>query len=547
MALRPIYQSLWAEAALPEDIGDADTYVPINPNYPEASPNQYNVGWYVSPNAMVKPPHQWWNSWYQSVDWQFMSAYQDNFGWQPEFEYQKGALAYVEGVRYIALTVNIGKNPQTSTTDWTPAKFYTAAEAESDYQARRSKVDGHTGDKRNPHQVSYLSFGGKSKAEIDEAVAGIRVKADTHTLNTDNPHNVTPEQAGTLDRNTGGVFQGQVGMLKLKVDGGEVRRVSNQFEICLATGQRLGLNTDTKQDQKDGYRLLSDITYPEFRARNEQKFRVPTPDVHLPLSSGLGAFSAPTIGAIEYTSTSQVSYVDKAGVARVAEIDTPGFGADGLKLEANAGQSLIAENLNHVTSGSVFGVVDGVPKVFLGALTDSNLLSYITGENIRDLQVWSTELSIYQIAALGAKQIILGGEPEFRVPTPDVHMPLSSELNAYSAPIGGAIEYVSTSPVAYTDKEGKPKVAQINKPGFGADGLKVQQGAGQVLTVSRLNHAVAGTVFGIIDGKPTVYIGALTETNLLKYFSGTSVRDLQVWSRVLTTNQLITLGVTTND
>lgn len=400
MALRPIYQSLWAETALPEDIGDADTYVPANPSYPEASPNQYSVGWYVSPRVVVKQPHQWWNAWYQAIDWQLVNAYQENYGWQAEFEYQTGALAYKDGVRYIALRVSTGKSPEVSPADWVPAKFYTYAEAHADYLHRAAGVNGHTQGRSNPHQVTYAQLDGMSQEQIDALVTQVSRDTDAHIAD-ENPHGLTPDQVNCLHKDTGGTFTGPVGILRILLQGGEIRRLASGFETVLDTGERFGVDTTEGRGQKDGLPMLTDSSYAEFRARNEHLFHVPIPDLHLPLNSWLHAYSAPVDGIIEYTSTAAVMYADKAGAAQTAPVDEPAFGKDGLVLDSLAGQSLSANGLATGVAGTVFGVVDGVPWAFQGILDKSNLLEYFTGTSLKDLRVWAITLTPYQLAALG--------------------------------------------------------------------------------------------------------------------------------------------------
>lgn len=401
MALRPLYQSLWAETALPEDIGDADTYVPSNPSYPEATANQYNEGWYVSPGMVVKQPHQWWNSWYQSVDWQLMNSYQENYGWQPEFEYKEGSLAYKDSVRYIALRSNTGQSPEASPADWVPAKFYTYAEAQADYNARVTAVDGHILNKNNPHQVTYAQLDGMSQGQIDTAVAQVSNEAEEHIADENNPHELTPEQVRCLHKDTGGTFEGQVGILRVLLPGGEIRRLASGFEMMLDNGSRFGVDTAKSREQKDGLPMLKDSSYAEFRARNAHKFHVPIPDLHLPLSSWLNAYSAPVDSVIEYTSIEEVMYTDKTGAAQTAAVDEPAFSSGGLVLNSLAGQSLSAEGLAVDVAGTVFGIVDGVPWVFQGTLNKNNLLEYFTGTSLRDLRVWAITLTQYQLAALG--------------------------------------------------------------------------------------------------------------------------------------------------
>ena len=121
MTTRPSLDVLWAQDALPDNIGDADTYVPANPAYPEQKPNQYSAGWSVTGKTVVKQPHQWINSWYQSVDWRLMEWYARNFAWQPEITYAAGAVITVSNLRYVALSANSNKPPATNPAIWARA------------------------------------------------------------------------------------------------------------------------------------------------------------------------------------------------------------------------------------------------------------------------------------------------------------------------------------------------------------------------------------------------------------------------------------------
>ena len=256
MTNRPNLPMLWAEWALPEDIGDADVFIPENPAYPEQRVNQYATGWYVSPgDPEVKQPHQWINAWYQAVDWQLRRWGQESFGWSPEIEYPQSAIAHEAGKRYIARQVNIGKRPSTSPGDWVEAAFAEADEAYAAYQALMSALTAHIQNKGDPHDVHAHQFGGSTKSEIDAQAAAQQSAVDSHEANRGNPHGVTPAQAGTIPA-TGGTFTGPVEMVTMVMgQGGQVRMTGQGFELY-ADPTRFGINVNTREATLNGEVML---------------------------------------------------------------------------------------------------------------------------------------------------------------------------------------------------------------------------------------------------------------------------------------------------
>ena len=401
MTLRPVLTKLWAEDALPENLGDAGSYIPANPSYPDQQPNQYAVGWTVN-HPVVKQPHHWMNSWLYSTDWQLMEWYKSNFSWQQEITYVQGAVIIVDGVRYVAQSSNTNKAPLAHPAIWFPAKFHTMLQAQADYAAVALKVNNHVGDNGNPHGETYESFNGMSRADIDAAVQAQDTLAQSHINRRDNPHGLTPADVNVLDKDIGGTFTGQVAMTRMDVSGGGIRRLSQGFEIFLDAGVRLGIDTTKMMAQKDGQEMLSDTNYAAFRLRNSDLFKPPLPDLDMPLGAGLNAYSAPQGCVVDYTSTQTISYTNKSGLASTAAIDEPGFSKYGLQIRAAAGQILSPSNMPTGMVGTVFAIVDDVPTVGIGMLNKSNLLEYFSlALSIRDLKVWAFALTPYQISALG--------------------------------------------------------------------------------------------------------------------------------------------------
>ena len=400
---RPELPVLWAEWALPEDIGDADVFIPENPAYPEQSANQYTTGWYVSPgDPLVKQPHQWINAWYQAVDWQLRRWGQESFGWSPEIEYPQSAIAHEAGKRYIAKQANTGKRPSTSPGDWVEAAFAEADEAYAAYQALMSALTAHIQNKGDPHDVHAHQFGGSTKSEIDAQVAAQQSAADSHKAHRGNPHGVTPAQAGTLPA-TGGTFTGPVAMVTMVMgQGGQVRMTGQGFEL-LADPTRFGINVSTREATLNGEVMLRLGNYRALRQRNAWKFRVPEADIHFPLTSDLhmrsSMFNGPT-----YTANAGITYTNRAGVAATTAANEPGFGRGGLQIRPGFAQVLPMPVDTSTIDGTVFGILDGVPVVGMGPLTQTNILEFFPpGLELKDVRIWFYRLTAYQVAALGVE------------------------------------------------------------------------------------------------------------------------------------------------
>ena len=403
---RPELPMLWAEWALPEDIGDADVFIPENPAYPEQSANQYTTGWYVSPgDPLVKQPHQWINAWYQAVDWQLQRWGQESFGWSPEIEYPQYAIAHEAGKRYIAKQANIGKQPSTSPSDWVEAAFAEASEAYAAYQALSASWTAHIQSRSDPHDVHAHQFGGSTKSEIDTQVATQQSAVDSHEARRDDPHKVTPAQAGTLPA-TGGTFTGPVEMVIMQLglgrQGAQVRMTGQGFEL-FADPTRFGINVSTREAALNGEVMLRLGNYRALRQRNAWKFRVPEADIHFPLASDLhmrsSMFNGPT-----YTANAGITYTNCAGVAATTAANEPGFGRGGLQIRPGFAQVLPMPAGTSTIVGTVFGILDGVPVVGMGPLTQTNILEFFPpGLELKDVRIWFYRLTAYQVAALGVK------------------------------------------------------------------------------------------------------------------------------------------------
>ena len=403
MEKRPLFRGYWAQDALERDLGDADVFVPTNPVYPEQVPEQYAAGWYVSPDdERVKQPHQWNNSWLQSVDWQLHNWYTKNFDWLSEVTYVQGAVSYYRGRRYVSLAEQKGFRPDINPTMWAEAAFQTKSEYEAGYKSVNDKYSNHASRRDNPHGVGYADVDGKSKKQIDDLVEAKQDDIDNHSSSKSNPHSLTFEQINALSKAAGGTFEGQVSLLRMILGGGgEIRRLESGFELFIAGGARLGIHTGTRQAQKDGSPLVTDVNYEVLRQRNAWKFSVPSPDVNMPLRSSIHGHNS-MLGGVDYESTTAITFIDKSGVQQTVEPGQPGFGPLGLELRTGAGQMLgLPVAMRHAV-GTVFGILDNVPVIGYGPLNKFNILEYFpAGTSLRDLKIWLAELTPYQIAALG--------------------------------------------------------------------------------------------------------------------------------------------------
>lgn len=421
MTNRVLYTVPWAAEALPEDIGDADSYIPSNPDYPEIQPNQYEEGWTVTPQTVVKQPHQWINSWLYGVDWQIGAMLIQNTSWQPEFNYPVGAIVLHEGVRWVAQTANIGITPIEGT-DWKKAFFgtLTVQEAEDSIGGGAAAVNAHHADKNNPHDTTWEDFDGMPQSEIDAEAADLTSQLDAH-LTDYLGHDITVEQLGTLHKDVGGAYSGQVTMLEWRQGVMTVRRIADHFEFYHnPTALEMGINITDRDTGFNGSEFLTDTNWQDMQMKHNSSFKAPIPDLHLALVCDVNAYSA-SGNEINYTSTTAISYTNKSGTASTAAIDEPAFNAAGLVLNGTpvvlipetgeyesaedlmAGQALTPTGAYSGGAGTVSAIVDGIVTVYLGPLNQTNLLAYFPSAvvSIKDIRVWNITLTPYQLAGLG--------------------------------------------------------------------------------------------------------------------------------------------------
>lgn len=404
MAKRPLLYDVWAQNALPEDIGDADVYVPQNPEYPDPQPNQYKVGWTVPGTMDVKQPHQWVNSWYQSIDYVLTMQRTGELGWDKDVAFRAGAIVLHGGKRWVAQSSNMNKVPSDTSTYWHEAEFgmQSVAQVKLKLQQITATIDSHLNNASDPHKVDWSNFFngvGASVAQIDKMISDATKNINDHKADRNNPHGLTCAQVNVLAAAVGGTFTGEVSMLRMLRAAGEAIKVQGPcFEMAIGDSS-LGVKKGSAC--KDGEDVVAFKSYRAIKARNNWRFPVPTPAIHLALVSGIHVYQSSGTG-IEYLSTGTIEYTDKSGVVQTAAVNEPAFGNLGLELRPNKGQKLNLVGAYTGTTGTVAGIVDDVMLLADVLLDKTNVLEYFpTGTAIRDIRIWNQPLTAYQKAALG--------------------------------------------------------------------------------------------------------------------------------------------------
>lgn len=369
MALRPKYTHLWAESALPEDIGDADVYVPQNPAYPEQAANQYSVGWYVSPrNDLVKQPHQWVNSWAYTVDLAILELVRSGNQYETTVSYRKGGIVNVEGVWWAAKASGKLKPPHVS--QWKKTQFADVDEIQAAVAERNAFLDAHEARTDNPHKVTAAQLSADTKAQTDAKVAAVQSDLNAWIVRKDNPHKVTPAQLGVLPA-TGGVFTGRVTFPQIKQVGGSVIGLYGGVMGFTLNAYNFGIQPSTEIPVSNNSELLTTSSYEVMRRRASRRYPKAAPEAHFLLANDV------------HTVPSGLGGGTLTGPAT--------FSGTALKLEAK--QSLTTAVT--LTSGTIIARVDGVVTAKVGTLP-ANILSVFQGAWIADLKLWSTLLTKQQ-------------------------------------------------------------------------------------------------------------------------------------------------------
>lgn len=384
--IRPRLDKLFASNALPTDIGDPDTFTPVDPIYPERVANQYNVGWFVTGGTVVKQPHQWINYFYNGVDKGLLDLAAKYNLWSDRIDYEKSAIVYHGQNFFKALVENPIGTPTLVSTEWDVC-FTTLEEFMALFSAVKGATDGHVIRTDNPHDVTSTQLNIYTKNEVDTFVTTTTSSVNNHKLDKANPHNVTYTQLGTLPT-TGGTFEGPVSIQQIVLNRGLIRLQLSAIRLE-AFESRFGLREDTGLN-KDSVEVLSFNKYEAIKIRNNQQFTNRAPDVVLPLSTDLNFFSGNGIG-LEYRGLGY-TFTNYLGVVQTLTVDEPGFNL-GLHIDATKNQSL---TLSGISSGvSISAIVDGVDTfVYVSSGSNLDLLEVLSPTTtLKDVNIWFGTLS----------------------------------------------------------------------------------------------------------------------------------------------------------
>ena len=384
--IRPRLDKLFASNALPTDIGDPDTFSPVDPFYPERVANQYDVGWFVTGGTVVKQPHQWVNYFYNGVDKGLLDLAAKYNLWSDIIDYEKTAIVYHGQNFFKALVESPVGTPALVSTEWEVC-FTTLEEFMILINEVIGSTDGHMIRRDNPHVVTPTQLNIYTKNEVDTFITTTTSSVNNHKLDKANPHNVTYTQLGTLPI-TGGTFEGPVSIQQIVLNRGLIRLQLSAIRLE-AFESRFGLRVDTGLN-KDSVEVLSFNKYEVIKLRNNQQFTNRAPDVALPLTTDLNYFSGDGIG-LEYKGLGYI-FTDYLGVVQTLSTDEPGFNL-GLHIDITKNQSLV---LSGVSSGlSISAIVDGVDTfVYMSSGLNLDLLEVLSPTTtLKDVNIWFGTLS----------------------------------------------------------------------------------------------------------------------------------------------------------
>ena len=127
--------------------------------------------------------------------------------------------------------------------------------------------------------------------------------------------------------------------------------------------------------------------------------------------------------------------------------------------------------------------------------------------------------------------------PKFVMPTPDLHFPLMTNLNAQNNS-NYSIAFTRASTLAYTDKSGVAQTAAVDSPAFEVLGLKLTSGQVAVITAPGLLGSTEGCISYTLNGTVVVQDVHFTNSNLIAYVGNAgNVKNFRVWSQRLTPRQ----------
>lgn len=128
----------------------------------------------------------------------------------------------------------------------------------------------------------------------------------------------------------------------------------------------------------------------------------------------------------------------------------------------------------------------------------------------------------------------------FKLPKPDLHFPLMSNLNpAFSA---GAITFTRGSTLAHTDRSANAQTAAINTPAFEVSGLKLSGDTAMVVSAPGLFGSRDGCISYTLNNVVYVKDVQFTSLDLTSYFgTAGTVKNFRVWSQRLTPRQKLSI------
>lgn len=280
--------------------------------------------------------------------------------WDDQVNYKPGALAYLSGILYVALIgSNLNKNPITQTTYWSPVKFTKSSDHIATIADMQSKFTVHTPKGQNSHNDSIGAIGGSTKTTIDAQLKVVSDGLIGHTTNTSNPHNDTATGVGTVPM-TGGNFTGRVNYTQNLSIGSNCELMTNisTFVAFRSYAGAIGIGVADYSSGGRWQEVFTEASFPRINQSYNPTFVMPVPDLHFPLMNDLNSLASP--GSMIYTRPSGLSYTDRSGNSKIAEVGTPAFEVMGLKLSGDT-----ALVLQLVTIPTVFDPSDQASSILL--------------------------------------------------------------------------------------------------------------------------------------------------------------------------------------
>ena len=308
---------------------------------------------------------------------------------------------------HVATQASIGKIPLVSPTVWTPNPIFgmTNTEVAGSISTATQQLSVHLSTV-NPHEDNASAV--ETYEEEEVLSNGYWTELGTHVSDSE-AHLETYDQLGMLDAAIGGQFTGSVELKKGILGANAVELSSTIFKMDAITNS-ISLVKDA--DPRVG---ISSILHTgdavRIRGAKSGRFIIPTPDIHIPLVSGVNVYTSlnsKILGDLTYERPTNVAYTNKSGVLSTAVQDEPPISKLGLKKTVDSILRLNVPITNTAPSGSVSAWIDGTTVVLTEVNIEetTNILALFEGEYIRDIRIWNQILTLEQIRALGEAAII---------------------------------------------------------------------------------------------------------------------------------------------